>query len=81
MTAIPPSGTCILPTMAVSKVLLITWIYLGLAIAKQGEYYGQNKRTSLPRAFARPLNVDPELDCAVKELAWEYAKKLLPQVS
>ena len=81
MTAIPPSGTCILSTMAVFNVLLITWIYLGLTIAKKEEYYRQNTHTSLPRAFARPLNVDQELDCAVKELAWEYAKKLLPQVS
>ena len=35
----------------------------------------------LPRAFASPLNVDSELDCAIKELAWEYAKKLLPRVN
>ena len=35
----------------------------------------------LPIAYASPINVDPELDCAVKELAWEYAKKLLPRVS
>jgi hypothetical protein len=64
--------------MAVSKVLLITWMYvaIGLTIAKQEE----DVHTSLPRGFPRPLNVDPELDCAVKELAWEYAKKLLPQV-
>ena len=33
----------------------------------------------LPRVSATPLNVDPKLDCAIKELAWEYAKKLLPQ--
>ena len=63
--------------MAVSNVLLIIWMCLGLTIAKQEE----DAYTSLPRAFARPFNVDPELDCAVKELAWEYAKKLLPQVS
>ena len=35
----------------------------------------------LPRAFASPLNVDSELDCALKKLAWEYAKKLLPRVN
>jgi hypothetical protein len=35
----------------------------------------------LSRAFASPMNVDPRLDCALKELAWEYAKKLLPRVS
>ena len=33
----------------------------------------------LPKASSTPVNVDPKLDCAVKELAWEYAKKLLPQ--
>ena len=35
----------------------------------------------LPRAYGSPLNVDQEVDCAVKVLAWEYAKKLLPRVS
>ena len=35
----------------------------------------------LPMAFARPVNVDQGIDCAVKELAWEYAKKLQPQVN
>ena len=33
----------------------------------------------LPRASATPLNIDPSLDCSLKELAWEFAKKLLPQ--
>ena len=33
----------------------------------------------LPRASASPLNVDPKLDCALKELAWDFAKKLLPR--
>ena len=32
-----------------------------------------------PRASATPLNVEPKLDCAIKELAWEFAKKLLPR--
>ena len=35
----------------------------------------------LPRAYGSPLNVDAEVDCAIKVLAWEYAKKLLPRVS
>ena len=69
-----------LATMAVFKAFLITWIHLGLITDIQGKFYGQSTYTSLPRASARPFNVDPELDCAVKELAWEYAKKLLPQV-
>ena len=28
--------------------------------------------------FDRPINVDPALDCAIKNLAWEYARKLQP---
>ncbi len=41
--------------------------------------YGKGEQLS--RAFASPVNVDSRLDCALKELAWEYAKKLLPRVS
>ena len=33
----------------------------------------------LSRALPSPVNVDPALDCAIKELAWSYAKKLQPQ--
>eukprot|EP00731_Ephydatia_muelleri_P028718 Em0020g362a len=33
----------------------------------------------LPRASATPLNIDPSLDCSLKELAWQFARKLLPQ--
>ena len=32
----------------------------------------------LPRALQSPANVDPELDCYVKQLAWDYARKLQP---
>ena len=42
---------------------------------------GEDYQGKLSRAYASPLNVDPKLDCAVKELAWEYGKKLQPQVS
>ena len=34
----------------------------------------------LPLASARPHNADPGIDCSIKELSWEYSKKLLPQV-
>jgi hypothetical protein len=34
----------------------------------------------LPRAFGSPQNVDPKIDCVIKNLAWEYAKKLIPRV-
>ena len=37
-----------------------------------------SQKGPLPKASSRPVNVDPKLDCAIKELAWDYAKKLLP---
>ena len=33
----------------------------------------------LSRALPSPVNVDPDLDCAIRELAWTYAKQLQPQ--
>jgi len=33
--------------------------------------------TPLSRASQRPLNVDPKLDCALKQLAADYAKMQL----
>ena len=65
--------------MAVHTIfLLCICVGLGLALPYKWEPRGE---TWLPRATARPLDVDPKLDCAIKQLAWEYAKKLLPQVS
>ena len=40
--------------------------------------YSFDSKGPLPRAYSKPVNVDPKLDCAIKELAWDYAKKLLP---
>lgn len=34
---------------------------------------------TLRKATGSPLNVDTRLDCAISELAWDFAKKLLPQ--
>ena len=31
------------------------------------------------RTSSRPPNIVPDIDCPLRELAWEYAKKLLPQ--
>ena len=31
------------------------------------------------KSTGSPINVDPALDCAIRELAWDFAKKLLPQ--
>ena len=56
-----------------SSLLLATLVESALA---RDDYQG-----GLSRAYASPLNVDPKLDCAIKELAWEYAEKLLPRVS
>lgn len=33
----------------------------------------------LPKASAKPINVDPKLDCAIKELAWDFANQLLTE--
>ena len=40
----------------------------------------ESHRGPLPRAFGSPQNVDPKIDCVIKNLAWEYAKKLIPRV-
>ena len=65
-------GTTVCPAslaMATCAVLLLVSASLAL-----GEVHG-----SLPRAAAVPVGVDTSLDCALKELAWDYAKKLLPR--
>ena len=36
-----------------------------------------HQNAPLPKAEARPVNVDPKLDCAIRELAWDYAQKAL----
>ena len=38
-----------------------------------------NSVLTLPISEVVPTNVDPLLDCAIKELAWNYSKKLLPE--
>ena len=60
------------------KIFLLIVLIAALTESSQ-ENYADGE--SLSRAFASPLNVDPKVDCAIKELAWEYAKKLLPRVS
>ena len=32
----------------------------------------------LPKALPSPANIDPKLDCDIKHLAWDYARKLQP---
>lgn len=47
-------------------------------LAVSSVLYAEGKYAPLPRAYAKPPNADPKLDCAVKGLALEYAKKLQP---
>ena len=63
-----------------SVVQILVLLFVSLAETTQGTY-GATETEPMSRAFASPLNIDPKVDCAVKELAWEYAKKLLPRVS
>lgn len=67
--------------MLVKTILLCVATILCVEIQLSAQENDIQDQTWLPRAHARPVNVDPKVDCAVKELAWEYAKKLLPQVS
>lgn len=69
-----------------SWLLLIAQFYLFHNIVAAAKYDGGTKPkpkegTPLPMGSARPQNMDAGIDCDIKELAWEYAKKLLPQVS
>ena len=54
------------------KSLLL--IFAGIIVASAL----RERHGPLPKASASPINVDASLDCAIKELAWDYAKKLLP---
>ena len=44
-------------------------------------YFDGGPGKPLGMAFAKPPNVATDLDCAIKELAYDYAKKLLTNVS
>lgn len=58
---------------------------LGLAYASStpshDPLHGEGPGKPLGKAFAKPPNVATDLDCAIKELAWDYAKSLLTNVS
>lgn len=56
-----------------SATLLLLCVFAGLGSA------GELKGGPLPRSGASPANVDKELDCELKTLAWDYAQKLLPR--
>ncbi len=62
---------------------LSLYLCLGLASASlspDGHRHGGTGKP-LGRAFAKPPSVATDLDCAIKELAWDYAKNLLMNVS
>ena len=65
----------------VSAIVLFFVFIVGSATAKVPTERTNKYVGPLPKAYGSPLNVDPEVDCAVKILAWEYAKKLQPRVS
>ena len=57
--------------------LLLCFLIAGVSHAATAA--GRLRHGPLPKASASPANVDPKLDCAIRELAWDYAKKLLPR--
>ena len=69
-------------------MLAVAALYLCLRLAcaslppdsEDDDLYGGPGKP-LDRAFAKPPNVATDLDCAIKELAWDYAKNLLMNVS
>ena len=62
------------------RLPLLLLLLLSVELANTGYDVHTKEEVSLPMVFARPLDVDPNLDCLIKELAWNYANKLLPQV-
>ena len=69
--------------MATSSILLLFCAFLASSgsatpTVRDGR---ANYLGPLPRALGSPVNVDSDVDCAIKVLAWEYAKKILPRVS
>ena len=72
--------------MATSSALVLLCVFLACdrlnaetPLPKEARRAGQ-RLGPLPRAFGSPQNVDPKVDCVIKNLAWEYAKKLIPRV-
>ena len=62
----------------------VLYLCLGLACASltpSDDHLHGGPGKPLGRAFAKPPNVATDLDCAIKELAWDYAKNLMTNVS
>ncbi len=59
--------------------LLDPLIVFSLLFALQKVLCAGSDGSPLPKASAKPINVDPKLDCAIKELAWDFANQLLTE--
>ena len=75
----PPNAVIIIMSLKLGYMFMLIFCLLTLRLGG-GVPSTHDKGEQLSRAYASPLNVDPKLDCALKELAWGYAKKLLPRV-
>ena len=62
-------------TLTMKLLVLAVWGLLFALQAVKGTVPG----TPLPRASAKPVNVDPKLDCAIKELAWSFGNQMLTE--
>lgn len=62
--------------------LMVLCLYLELASTSFPTPHLLHDKKGLPlaRAFAKPPNIASELDCAIKELAFDYAKDLMINV-
>ena len=61
-------------SLVTNNMKLLVWCGLFISLLV---HTAKNEGSPLPRASAKPVNVDPKLDCAVKELAWDFANQLL----
>ena len=62
-----------------TATLLVHVCVLGILLSVSTATARLHRGGPLPPASARPINADPTLDCAVKNLAWDFAKRLLPR--
>ena len=68
------------------SICWLLYLFLGIHVASanltpSNDQLHGGPGKPLGRAFAKPPNVTTDLDCAIKELAWDYAKNLLTNVS
>ena len=78
------SGTVIM-VMATSFGLILLCVFLACGNATKAPLRKEAEARRTPGiasriTFGSPQNVDPKIDCVIKNLAWEYAKKFIPRV-